>query len=316
MDDAAVRPGREAAVSVLRVSLLGRFSAVSPAGPVAGLDGRRVQELFGYLLLSERRANQREVLADRLWPDGDSLRGRKQLRQVLWQLQKVLDRRGTDPPVLLVDDGWVELNAGAAIWVDVAEIESVYRSTGAVPPDQLGTREAADLGRAVGLYQGELLQGCYQDWCVFERERCRAMYLALLDRLTAHSEGTGRWEDGLTYCRRLLREDRASERTYRRMMRLSYLAGDRTGALRHFEACARVLAAELDVGPSATTVALFEQIRDDRGVGYEVPGPPAADVLSLTCASLVELQGALSRANNLVSLQISALERLRATGGA
>jgi hypothetical protein len=57
-------------------------------------------------------------------------------------------------------------------------------------------------------------------------------------------------------------------------MRLRYLAGDRTGALRQFERCAAALDSELDVLPSRATVHLYEQIRGDRLPAANAAPPP------------------------------------------
>jgi len=49
-------------------------------------------------------------------------------------------------------------------------------------------------------------------------------------------------------------------------MRLLYLAGDRTGALRQFERCRNALSDELGVAPGQRIRALYERIRADAGV--------------------------------------------------
>ncbi|MBK6795288.1 MAG: hypothetical protein IPG76_00385 [Acidobacteria bacterium] len=49
------------------------------------------------------------------------------------------------------------------------------------------------------------------------------------------------------------------------MMRLRYLSGDRTGALRQFRRCKEALAKELDVEPSGRTASLYQQILQDNG---------------------------------------------------
>ena len=72
------------------------------------------------------------------------------------------------------------------------------------------------------------------------------------------------YEEGLAYGARTLRFDGARERTHRRMMRLYYLAGDRTDALRQYDRCVAALRRELGVSPSAHTVALYNQIRRER----------------------------------------------------
>jgi DNA-binding SARP family transcriptional activator len=52
-------------------------------------------------------------------------------------------------------------------------------------------------------------------------------------------------------------------------MRLYYLAGDRTTALREYERCVRALQREFDLPPMQATVDLYEQIRTERLVGAQ-----------------------------------------------
>ncbi len=76
---------REIHSSRLDVCLLGRFSVTVDGETISGLDGRRQQELLGFLIINRYRALTVEVLSETLWPEsrGDS---RRTLRQVLWQI--------------------------------------------------------------------------------------------------------------------------------------------------------------------------------------------------------------------------------------
>jgi DNA-binding SARP family transcriptional activator len=67
----------------------------------------------------------------------------------------------------------------------------------------------------------------------------------------------------LAYGAEILRRDRAYERTHRQMMRLHFMAGDRTQAIHQYERCKNALREELDVAPSQRTQELYEQIRAD-----------------------------------------------------
>src|SRR5262249_56752701 len=91
--------------------------------------------------------------------------------------------------------------------------------------------QAEALRNAVTLYQGDLLEGCYHDWCVYERERLQSDYLSMLDKLMSWCEAHRDYEAGLQYGHRVLRYERARECTHRRLMRLYYLPGDPTPAL-------------------------------------------------------------------------------------
>jgi DNA-binding SARP family transcriptional activator len=81
------------------------------------------------------------------------------------------------------------------------------------------------------------------------------------------------YENGLAYGEQILRYDRARERTHRKLMRLFYLAGDRTAALRHYEKCVAALREELGVEPAKRTRLLYRQIEADQ---LDEPAQPLA----------------------------------------
>jgi DNA-binding SARP family transcriptional activator len=192
------------------------------------------------------------------------------LRQALWQLHIALDPQGNDGRVLLVDPEWIRINSEIDLWLDVAEFEQACAALKGIPGQQLAADSASRLQNAADVYEGDLLEDCYEDWCLYERERLQNLYLGLVGKLMAYCEAHGEFEAGLAHGERILRLDRASERTHRQLMRLHYLGGDRTGALRQFSRCVAALDEELDVKPARSTVMLYEQIRDDRLDGTDV----------------------------------------------
>lgn len=244
--------------------LLGRFQARRDRDRWSQLEGHKMQEIISYLLLFRQRPHQREVLAGTLWSSSSGPRSRKNLRQSLWQLQENAPAAPdvVPTPLLLVGKEWVQVNQDG-IWLDVAELESAFNIVQLTPGERLSADQAAMVADAVDLYRGDLLEGWQEDWCVFERERLHAIILSMLEKLLGYCEATGRFEEGLLHGERLLRHDRAHERAHWRMMRLSYLAGDRTGALRQYDKCRAALAEELGVGPGRMTRTLYEQICAD-----------------------------------------------------
>ena len=306
-------------MSNLRVSLFGKFCVQCDEEPLAGLDARRVQELFCYLLLYRHRPHPREVLAELLWGENSSANSKKYLRQTLWQLQAALeDYTGTNgTPVLLVDSEWVQWNPLANLWLDVALFEEVADRVRGVPGQTLTAETAQSIQRAVQLYKGALLDGWYHDWCLFERERFQNMYLALLDKLMGYCEAHQEYEAGLHYGMAILNHDRARERTHRRLMRLHYLAGDRTAALRQYQRCVEALDTELGVGPARQTIALYRQICMDQLASSEQNGStPTAFTLDASAplpevlASLHKLQTLLLDIHEKIQREIQTIELL------
>lgn len=300
---------------LLRVHLFGRFEVECDEGPLAGLDAARVQELFSYLLLHRRRPHARELLADRLQGEGPAARSRKGLRQALWQLQTALDSavRASDEHVLLVAADTIQVNPLATPWLDVAVFEEACKACASVPGAALDAEQAQDLDRAVTLYQGDLLEGWYQDWCLFERERLQNIFITTLDKLMAYCTAHGIYERGVAYGVRALRRDRARERTHRWLMRLHYLAGDRTAALRQYALCVAALDEELGVAPARSTLTLYEEIRDDALTSYPADpsfeAAPAAGALPALLQRLKQLSTTLGLMQDQVRHELEAAER-------
>ena len=250
-------------MSELRVYLFGKFRVFREGREIEGLDSRKLQELFSYLLIRRHGEHPRESLAALLWGDCTTALSRKYLRQVLWQLQTVLSDPNT-PPVLEVQPGWVRINPVAEIWLDVAEFERALEASTGLNGSGMSGPQSVALEKAAELYEGELLEGWYEDWCLFERERLQTIYISMLDKLIEYYEVSGSYDKGLACGAAILRLDRARERTHRALMRLYCLADDRTSALRQFNRCVEALSQELDVEPSKRTLSLVEQIKLDQ----------------------------------------------------
>jgi DNA-binding SARP family transcriptional activator len=257
---------RNVVVSKLHVYLFGRFDVQVHGQSIEGLDARKVQELFAYLLLYRERPHPREVLADLLWGDSSTSQSKGYLRKTLWQLQSALGGQNdrSQSRVLLVEPDWVQLDPNTDLQLDVAEFEQAFSQVQGVPGSRLESNRIQTLQAAVQLYCGDLLEGWYDDWCLYERERLQHMYLVMLDKLMGYCEVHADYEAGIVYGDAILRYERARERTHRRLMRLQYRAKDRTAALRQYERCVAALDEELGVKPAKNTVALYRQICADQ----------------------------------------------------
>lgn len=283
-------------MSTLCVHLFGQFCVRRDEQILSGLAAHRVQELFSYLLLYRDQPHPRETLAGLLWGDSSTIQSRTYLRKALWQLQTALDSRDnpTNSHVLLVEPDWVQLNSKADLWCDVATFEQAFAGAQGRPGTELDIQCVRDLRIAVDLYDGDLLEGWYQDWCLYERERLQQLYLAMLDKLSGYCEAHHECETGLVYGTRILRYEPARECTHQRMMRLHYLSGDRTAALRQYDRCVIVLNAEFGVKPDEDTIALYEQIRANQ-LHSAQPGQAPAPALVATPAPLQEILSRLKR---------------------
>ena len=300
-------------MSWIRVSLFGEV-AWRPTGEVQfRLESAKAQELLVCLLLRRGRRVSRDTLAGMIWADQPNSRARQYLRKCLWQLQSALAATGVPEAasLLVTSDDEIAVQHGDSVWVDALAFESCCGITRGTRGPDMDPRIADDLMSAVELYRGDLLEGWYHDWCVVERERYEVMYVSALDKLIGYAEAHRDYEAGIDYCRTVLTRDPAREYTHRALMRLLAAAGDRTGALRQFQRCATVLREELDVAPSARTVALRDRIREAGDDPFDpeptVDSPDGSRLVS----TLRRLQEALQAAQHEVTREIDELTSKR-----
>jgi DNA-binding SARP family transcriptional activator len=219
------------------------------------------------------------VLASLLWGDRTTAQSKKYFRQTLWQLQQVLhgplDNAADSGVALRTNGESVQLECQPHLWLDTAIFEAAFAPVRGMSGEDIDEQKACSLRRAVDLYKGELLEGWYQDWCLFHRERLRNAYELMLDKLMAYCEARRDFEGGQSYGELLLRQDQARERTYYRLMRLYYLAGDRARAFRLFQRCEEVLKKELGVQPGNRIVELYNKLRTSQpGIVVAVEARP------------------------------------------
>lgn len=261
--------------------LLGRPSVcVNGAEILHELPGK-TRELFCYLVVFRAKQHVRETLASLLWSEHTPGHSRKYLRQSLWRLHETFAyRRVPDAgKIVTVDHEWVRFMESGLVWVDLVQLESASAVVSRPSDVRVSAPEFRQLSRVVPLYRGDLLEGCYTDWCSGERERVRQLYMRVLDTLMSRCQGRRNFGEGIAYGMRSLAVDDARESTYRAIMRLLYLSGDRTSALRLYDRCAAAIWNEFGVQPEAETDRLVREIKTGRdsgrptGIGRAPTGP-------------------------------------------
>ena len=263
------------------IRLFGKCSFIRNGGAVTGLPEGKAQNLLCYLLVNRGRTHSRESLASLFWGDHPTVQSKKYLRTAVWQVRSAL-QEPEEGELLLISADSARINPNATIVLDVAEFEQAYLSSQPLPGKKLEPAHIHLLQKAVDLYRGDLMEGCYEDWCLYERERLQNMYLAILDKLLSVCEEQGDSAAGWKYAACILRHDPACERTHQRLMRLYYQAGDRASGLRQYERCVTALRNELGVKPSRQTVELYERICADdlqeraRTEAFSSPAEPSA----------------------------------------
>lgn len=167
---------------MLTVALLGQLS-VQLEGQPADVSLRPVQLLLVYLLLHRGVSHRRERLSGLLWPDYTEESARKNLRNTVYRLRKII---GDD--YLIAYRTTLAFNTAAPLQLDVAQLEV-----------ETDPADIEALIRTVEAYQGELLPGFYEDWVLVERERLRALFEQWMQELLDALEVASRWKASLTW---------------------------------------------------------------------------------------------------------------------
>lgn len=261
--------------------------------PLPRIPTHKARSLLAYLALHRNRAIHRDVLCGLHWGDQTDAEARKALRTTLWRIRSALEPteefRGA---FLQVEGPHVRFPGTGFVWVDVSEFEASLDGAQTGPPGQLPAEQAERLAHAVSLYQGDLLEGHYDDWCSVDRERLRLGYHTALERLLAHHRARGEWLAAISAGRQLLRTDPIREHVHRELMACHLSMGDRPSALRQYEICERLVRDEMGIPPMEETRRLYGWIRDHGTLPPPegTPGPdPAPEAGPEELASEVDL---------------------------
>ena len=111
-------------MAALRVSVFGTLQMRNGEASVSAFPTRRVEELFGYLLLNQGARHPREKLVDTLWPDIALSNGRASLSTALWRLRGVFNKLGMPADeVLNSNRDWISFDPPLSVELDLAEFE-------------------------------------------------------------------------------------------------------------------------------------------------------------------------------------------------
>ncbi len=125
----------------------------------------------------------------------------------------------------------------------------------------------------MGLYRGDLLPSCYDEWILPERDRLRQLFLQAAEDVLALLEQERDYPAAIAAAQRLLRQDPLHEAAYRQLMRLHALRGDRAAALRVYHSCVTALERELGIEPGAATRSAYEALLQAGGPSETPTGP-------------------------------------------
>jgi len=223
---------------------------VDGAAAPAELLWKKNLALLVYLARSPKRLRTREHLVGLLWADKPEKDARHSLNEAVRVLRQ---------------------STGGGLESDAAQVR-VAPGAVELDTDALEAFAAAgDYNAAVGLVQGEFLEGFsvpgasgFDNWLVAERDHWRRRSVEVLAHRADQLLAVGDLAAANDTLRRARDLDWRPEVVVRPAMRGLALAGDRAGALALFEEFATRLKRELGAEPDADTRVLAERIRRER----------------------------------------------------
>ena len=276
------------ATTDLSLALLGPPVVRRDGAPVT-FDTRKATALLALLAVTGRE-HSREQLADLLWPEADSAKGRASLRRTLSVTAAAMGDG------LSISRAAVALDP-ALVRVDVREFSAL-----------IGRPDAASLERAASLYRddflaGFTLRGCaeFEEWQASVSEELRQALARGLQRLVAACIADGALERAAVHARRWLQLDPLHEPAHQAIIRLHGWAGQRSAAMRQYRSLVRVLDRDLAVRPLPETTRLYDDVRAGRLGPPPVPAKPLAADEALSADEAVGADQAVGAARRWAS---------------
>lgn len=240
---------------VIRLRLLGRFSAVVDGAPPVPfrIASKKGIALLAYLILHPEHTASRERLATLLWGDRSDRQARLNLRQCILALRNAFAPVSSE--LFMLDGDAVGLRM-ELLSVDALEFESLHLSA-----------EIDSLERAASLYSGSFLSDIDIDaedfaaWLRTTRARFEAGFARVLGGLIDRRDVAGQGTLAISAAERLTAIDPLREDWQCRLLLMYARYQCSTAALSHARALTALLKEELDVEPEPATTALIEQIQ-------------------------------------------------------
>jgi DNA-binding SARP family transcriptional activator len=292
---------------MLSIQLLGAPLVLQDDQPLT-ITRKKSRALVYYLAAHDKSLTREQLLAV-FWPDSDRVSAQQILRTTLHGLRQALGA------ALIVEENTLALVP--EINIDVRRFAASLQRPAAITNEQ-------HLAATLQLYRGDFLTGFalsasaeFDDWLTGQQEYYRRLALRGFIALAALHEQLQDHTAALEALDRALAFDPLQEDVQRSALRVHYLAGDRTGAIRRYEALRQLLNNELGIPPMAETRALYDEIIKDQPInaqglmkqGAQIRQPSRPNVVSISAqpAAISHLPFT-GRATELTKLRAAAAE--------
>ncbi|MBF0566482.1 MAG: response regulator [Nitrospirae bacterium] len=205
-------------------------------------------------------------LTDALWPEADGDSAHQSFKTTLHRLRQML---GCEKAIRL-QEGRITLDPQYT-WVDslmfqriVDRVDDIWSENHMFDTENNKIAEfAVKLSqKAFNLYKGDFLSmEENKPWATTMRERFRARFIPICEKLGNYYESKGRWLDSIECCQKALEVNDLMETQYRRIMACYRQLGRKAEALATYNRCRKILSNKLGIEPSRETRAIADTLK-------------------------------------------------------
>lgn len=264
----------------VHLALFGPPQLARADGSPLALRSRKHLALLIFLTIEHGPSHSRDALLALLWPEAAEAAARNNLRVALADLRQALGAAGAE--LLQTTRHTIQFSAPDDHVGDVPAFRALLAAVQTHGHAAVERCPACleQLEQATALYRGEFLHGFglpdsapFEEWAAFQREQLHQQQLAALETLTAAAHLRGDHAGQVAYGRRMLALEPWREAAHAQVIRGLWALGERTAALKQYEACCRILADELGLEPSPELITLAELLHRPPPADAPATGP-------------------------------------------
>jgi len=235
----------------LVIKCLGHFQVFWEGQEPIKWRAEKIRELFAFLLYSHGRVISKEELLDKLWPEVDPEKAIRQLYNGIYHIRKALEEHEIDRSLISIDSSY-NMKLGSVDY-DVKRFNELEKSS---PSDSLGMLEEMET-----LYAGDYLQGEDYPWAFFERESLEKRYLQCLIKLSELYMAIKQFAKAESKLMMAYGKNAYEESVTELLLRFYIKTGEKSKAVKHFNAYSKLLKEELGIKPNKKLCSLYQSVK-------------------------------------------------------